>query len=111
MKRNLDPNEMVFKIILEPGECEDVSKSETEVFEKYKREGWIMLNISPTGSRGHTTTTYYTKEEVKKIIDDNNLKTVHELYILNRKAYYIARKEGYLDDLLERKTHKKLKKK
>jgi hypothetical protein len=66
-----------------------------------------MLNIAPTGSKGHSALIKYTKEDIIKIIKDNNLKTVHDLYIKNRRAWITAREEGYLDELLERKTHKK----
>ena len=106
-QRNLSQDKMHFRIIIRPEDCEDASKSETEIFEKYKNDGWIMLNIVPTGSKGHSALIKYTKEDIIKIIKDNNLKTVHDLYIKNRRAWITAREEGYLDELLERKTHKK----
>ena len=104
--RNLNPDDMIFRIIIQPEDCDDPSKAETEVYEQYKKDGWIMLNTAPTGSRGHMPPVYYTKDDILKMIKENNLKSVHQLYDFNRRAWTIARDEGYLEEILTKKTHR-----
>ena len=71
--RNLNPDDMIFRIIIQPEDCDDPSKAETEVYEQYKKDGWIMLNAAPTGSRGQTIRAYYTKDDIIKMIRENNI--------------------------------------
>lgn len=104
--RNLNPDDMIFRIIIQPEDCNDPSKAETEVYEQYKKDGWIMLNTAPTGSRGHMPPVYYTKDDILKMIKENNLKSVHQLYDFNRRAWTIAKDEGYLEEILTKKTHR-----
>jgi len=64
---------MIFRIIIQSEDCDDPSKAETEVYEQYKKDGWIMLNAAPTGSRGQTIRAYYTKDDIIKMIRENNI--------------------------------------
>ena len=103
--RNLNPDDMIFRIVIRPEDCEDASKAETEVYEQYKKDGWIMLNTATPGSRGQRVKAYYTKDDIIKMIKENNIQTVHQLMNLNKRAWTIARDEGYIEELLQKKTH------
>ena len=44
-----------------------------KAYEQYKKDGWIMLNAAPTGSRGQRVKPYYTKDDIIKMIKENNI--------------------------------------
>lgn len=103
-KHNLDPEkDMTFRIIMTQEECTNPSQSEYDVWEMYRNDGWKMLNRAPTGGRGQMPRISYTKEEIIKMIKDNDIKTVTQLSRYNHTAYKIAKKAGYLYDIVEKK--------
>lgn len=75
----------------------DIAKiKEGEYVEEYKNNGWIILNISKTGSIGGTTIKW-TKE--KCILEAQKYNTRTAFSKGSNSCYGVVRKQGWLDDI------------
>ena len=100
--------EPIFKQITNFIEYDIVGEKEQEAIEKYRKDGWIILNEKKGGSLGGLSTNKWDKksclEEAKKY------ESVTKLYRSNNSCYMYAKKNGFLDeifDLIGRFSHKK----
>jgi hypothetical protein len=116
--RNGKKNDTVTKFIEETGLIPNIKeltkiipvaeaiKKEGEYVEKYRSEGWIILNKAKTGAIGSTHKNW-TKEECLNISKDCETKT--QFYLKNKPAYEYSKKNNFLDECCQHMLSSKIK--
>ena len=100
---NLTP---IFNILTDYIDVEDAVIKEGEFVEKYKNDGWIILNKTKTGGVGGNVIKwdfYNCSEESKKY------KSRKDFQINNVSAYHSSLKNGWLDDICSHMITRKMK--
>jgi predicted GIY-YIG superfamily endonuclease len=87
--------------------AEDARNMENCTVEKYRQEGWNVLNVAPTGGLGSVCVRQWTKDEIiniaKKFTSPSPFKSKFS------SAYNFAKRNGWLPEVTQHMTKKKIK--